>query len=242
MKKFNYIFIVLIFLLIILSCEQYVNFKYQVDDVTQTTVISGKIYNVFTNESVDSARIQIGIRATYSDLWGKYTIHQILRTDENRDKPLPVTATAQDYDSFFGEIKIYPNNNQYDIPLIYVTPILKKISLVPVEEGLITCQILAFDYQGYANIQAIHATFYYSKEIAQHRKEIDRELEFVERVTSLSSHYQCFIPIELEGEKGYFFNKRYKMSITDKEGHQLKLSLIWNTARPDTLLFTPTLP
>ncbi len=175
-----------------LGCEQFIGYNYDADVEDNTIRISGRVRNIFTDEPVAGALVQIGIQQTLTDYFGDYILHVDLGTDEERDKPVPVTVTAEKYDAFEDQFVIYNEDKEYVIKLVYVAPIIKEASIYPTS-SLLNCDVRIYDYQGFADIKTVQATFYYIKDFSPDMKRLDMDLEFVKFITPLSALYRCKI-------------------------------------------------
>ncbi|HFE63745.1 MAG TPA: carboxypeptidase regulatory-like domain-containing protein [Caldithrix sp.] len=237
-RRFH-ILLVLLILPALFGCEKFVGFKYQADIQTQTVKISGRVTNTFTGKAVENARVKIGIQKTYTDSDGNYLIYYVLGTDEERNKPVPVTISAENYQTFTGQLTLLPTDTEFNTDLVYLAPIIEANAMFPWgSEGLV-CQARVLDYQGSTDIDSVIATLYYNKNGEIHRRVLKIPMILVIRNSDLSASYQCNVLLNLANE--WAFSKDYDILVKDKEGYTDKLSDVYNESKPDTALFPPTL-
>jgi hypothetical protein len=186
------------FIFSLLGCEQYIGYNYEADEVNNTVRIYGQVVNTFTGEAVDSALVQIGVQKTLTDEYGNYTIHYIMGVDDQRDKPVQVIVSSKNYATHSSQFIVYNESKNYNIPLVYVAPIIKETTL-GYEDGnnALTCEVLVLDYQGTNDIRLVKGTFFYSKQHEPSYKQIDIEFGYFQFVSNISAIYRCKVPIIL---------------------------------------------
>ncbi len=229
------IFPVIIILAFYFSCEQYTTgFNYDTQS-PELTRISGIVSNKFTDENVKDATIRMNNQETRTGEFGEYVIHLAVGTDQQRDKPVEVEVTAENYLPFLTEFILYPESREFDIPLEYAAPIVLKNALgVTKGRDDMICQVLILDYQGYSDIDSVEAIFYYSKSGVS-RYEIRRfEMDFVRNTSDTTAFYEAIAPFSLEQDWGIDPRKNHEIYAVDKSGYSV---LNDSGVNSDTLLF-----
>lgn len=229
-------------LLVLAACEQYIGFDYEAESVEHTAKISGTVRNVFTDKRVGNALIQMGTQTTRSDNRGEYLIHYILRSDEERDKPVQVSISADNYLPFSDSFVLYPGDTEFDPRLEYAAPIIQKNALAFESEisgdPALVCQAQILDYQGVDDINTVMATFSYAKEGEPGYKKIKIDMNSVQSISAIVAYYQCIVPTTLPDGWVFYPFTDYQIFAEDHEGYSHTIYDVLS----DTLLFSPIFP
>ncbi len=218
-KHILIIFLGLLLSILFMACERLIGYNYQGEKLTKKAKIHGTISNIFTNEPVSNAHIQIGNNITLSDELGEYLIHLTLGIDEERDKPVPVIIIAENFFTFYDSLLLYPRETDYDPVLTYAAPIIKESVLTYHIPGGWVCQARIKDYQGVEDITTVVGTFLYSRMGAIHYTVLNQNLDFIKNISKTEAYYQCTTPSSL-GD-GWFLDTKtkYKIKVIDKDGY-----------------------
>jgi len=196
MRSRSFIALIHVFF-IFFSCKQFVDYNFEAETIDNSLRISGKILNVFTGKSVEGALVEFGVQSTITDEFGNYVLHFNMGTDEQRDKPVEVKISAEDYAVYTDEFVIYNENIIYNADLVYISPILGDATYF--RDGLyVVIQVIVTDYQGYHDINVVNGTFNYFRD---HRPDVmarSHQLEFLEAPSPTTAIYQCKILHRIE--------------------------------------------
>lgn len=230
-----------IFLLLYISCEKITGYNYQAEPQNKAVKISGNVINKFTNQPVDGATVKIGSQITSTDTAGAYLIYYILQTDEERDKPVEVRVTAENYIPYNQQVVLYPTETEINIELIYGAPKIEENVLVPYILDFVpiyVCQARVMDYQGLNDIDSVRAIFYYENQQDNVYEKVTVPMQFVSAISDQAAYYQ-----------GYTYTKRGQAEITssyaieakDRQGFTHYLTDYITAMNPDHFLFPPNL-
>jgi len=200
--------------LALISCDldKFVGYNYDAESLIGTVQISGLVTNSFTGLHVKNARIQFGNEATYSDIDGNYLIVYPLGTDEERNKIIPITVSAENYFQYADSTIIYPENKEFNFSLVYAAPIIESSSLVSTTDSAI-CYATIFDYQGIADIATAFTVFSY----LQWPLTATRMMQIDSLDSENRAIYRCSIAI-FDNENGGINTSTHKITVFDKEG------------------------
>lgn len=170
MNKLSCSFLCL-FLWFIPSCDydRFIGYDIEAQDLLETTRISGKVTNYYTDQPVFSARLKIGSLEALTNLNGQYQITYVFTADEARNKPIAVSVEATNFFPENDSILISPLGNELNFTLRYAAPIIlrvaRRISVIETDKEWlkyrVICQAVLMDYQGITNISQAFASFYY---------------------------------------------------------------------------------
>ena len=149
----------LVFLLLI-ACDsaRFTGFSYQAEELAKTAPVSGLITNVFTGAPVDSAEVSFDGQVAMTDEFGEFRSHYFLSVDDDANRLVPVTITAEKYFDLDTAVVIFPIANVLNARLTYAAPIVISASVN--QSG--TASAIVFDYQGAANIDSVFALGWYA--------------------------------------------------------------------------------
>ena len=154
-------FIVSILILFIISCdlEKLDGYEYTYDPPPESAIFTGTIYNRFTFEPVELAQINIANQITYSDAQGKYILYYHYNEDEERNQPVDIKISRDNYLDVDTSIVVFPEN-ELNVFIKYAAPIIQRIALV---DTFYYLQAIVSDYQGYNDITTVHAQYAYRR-------------------------------------------------------------------------------
>lgn len=236
-KQFGlFLFISIIFTI---SCDfdRYIGYDLDAQELLETTMITGRITNLYDDRPVYSAKIKLGLLETLTDINGNYRINYVYSSDEARNKPIQVSVEAHNYFFEHDTILVEPISNEFNFQLRYAAPLIlrvaRRISILEVgrewtKYGII-CQTIVRDYQGIDNISEVYARFYYN--------EADDTLKVPLLVKSIPSTITFHFQGVYEGMIAFDLN--YDICVCDFDGFSNKLELANNPFQQDTLLFDP---
>lgn len=211
----------LIFLVIVNGCEQYLGYRFDVQNPDNTISIRGTVQNTFTDEKIDSALIEIGNQKTYSDEFGAYDVIHSIDTDDERNRPVSIHVSAKNYLAYSNSFIIYHEDIQHNISLDYAAPLIEKATVTnDAVTFQIICTVLMRDYQGSHDIRSVIGSFFYEKEGSHIYKQLDIPLVYSAYVSYTSAEYTCMVPRILDDgwtilSRGFF----YYIYAEDKAGH-----------------------
>lgn len=237
-RRFH-ILLVLLMLPALFGCEKFVGFKYQADVQTRTVKIFGQVINTFTGKAIEHARVQVGVQKTYTDSDGNYLIFYPLGTDEDRNKPVPVTISAENYQTYSGQLILLPTDTELSVDLIYLAPTILENAIFPLGRDGLICQARVLDYQGADDIDSVAAILYYDKNGEPNRRVLKIPMILVMRNPDRSAFYQCVAAANLGDD--WAFSKDYEIRATDQEGYTDRVVDVYNQSKPDSALFPPSL-
>ena len=160
MNQIKYILFAL-FILIINACDldKMTGSESDAQPIPDSAKLYGTILDKFTENPVKNATILVGNQATFTDENGEYSFYYYLGEDEERNKPVAVKISAQNYIHLDTAIVIFPEN-QLSFNLEYGAPIIRRMVII----GDI-CQTEIFDYQGADDIIQVSGSFFYIQTI-----------------------------------------------------------------------------
>ncbi|MEJ2545450.1 MAG: hypothetical protein P8Y99_15415, partial [Calditrichaceae bacterium] len=117
-------------LLIYLSCDtdRYLGFDTEAQELANTAMITGQITNYYDGMPVYQANIKIGNIETRTDHQGNYKIPYILSDDENRNKPVSISISKDNYFQFNDSTLIVPSPMSMNFSLKYAAPMITAIA------------------------------------------------------------------------------------------------------------------
>jgi hypothetical protein len=228
-------FLIFILFFCSLSChdDKFWGYNYDADLSISSATISGTVTNIFTDQPVHKAKIQIGNHLTSTDIYGEYILEYILTEDDERDRKVTIQIEADRYFPYAAQKIIYPTQTELNFTLEYAAPIIKATGCY-----LQTyCQAIVLDYQGVDDIEKVSARFvYYDTTSNTISHQFEKELTRKQIVTENLAYYQTEVnPITAYGILG----ATYTIRASDKSGYFTEIDHTNNSFAPDTLLFTP---
>lgn len=230
---------ILVISLVLNGCKEYVAYNYDAELVASKAGVHGIISNIFTGEPVSFATVQIGLVKTVTTDDGSYILFCNFGTDEERNKPVPITVTAQNYYQYSSEIILNSFDNEMNIEMLYAAPIIKRhyggwhLSSTDLLYRVLQAEIL--DYQGIDTIDSVKTTFFIRGEGKE--AEIYRYMKSIKRIDNNTAFYQVYeTPRTFRPWK---LLEIFTIEVWDKEGFTDFAS--HGTAQ-STPLFTPILP
>jgi hypothetical protein len=218
MKTFLLVLFASFFLLI--SCKEFTSYNLEGTSTDILIKINGKITDQYSGNPVRDAQVTIGPRSTITDLGGKYNLYLPMGTDENRDKPVPITISAFNYVTYTEERIFYPEDIQINLTIIYAAPIVFETSITEIpggsDGGHYHLEALIGDYQGLSDITSAQAAFRYKLGTWSDWRYFT--LNFVRSADWSSGYFVCDAPFYLDS--GAYFNGRYEIKAWDREGHE----------------------
>lgn len=226
-----------IFIFLLTSCEEFTGYRYDVEQVNNTAEIKGTVNNTFTNLPVYKALIQIAEQHAFTDAGGQFLIQYVLGEDESRDKPLPITISAENYFPYYSEIILYPSGNNLNISLEYAAPIIHNTAFVRYEEEIYVCQAIISDYQGISDITSVVARFYYRNQNDNTTKNVTQTMDVRQIVSTDTAYFQSIAEVLIQN--GFRLELIYDVIATDKEGYKKEVSALTTSVAPDKFIFDP---
>ncbi len=223
MKPLSLIFLVL-FLILVSNCEQYIGYKYDVSLPDNSIAVYGTVQNTFTGDYVDSALVEIGNQKTYTDVFGAFRIIHEIKTDDERNRPVSVNVSAKNYLPYTNSFIIYQEDIQRDISLDYAAPVIDSSYVSTyLNTRRLMCHVFLHDYQGNYDIRLVRGSFFYEKDGEHVYKQLDLVLTVRSYPSTISAEYTVFVPIALEGNwtlisRGFF----YYIYVEDYEGYSIR--------------------
>jgi hypothetical protein len=236
------IYFILFVSLLFLTCEKYINSQTDSNFYDQEIMVSGTVLNEFTNDPVYQASVTFEGLQTFTDPEGKFLIAYKLTVDDNRNKPIQMTISADNYLGLIKEFVIAPIDYTLNIRLTYAAPIVRNsvfvFHLFPgYENPLVVVQALIFDYQEITDIDTAQTYFYYVNQQTKERKTSIIPMVFVENVSANAAHYQAIaIP---SYQDVWQIQKYFDIEVKDKSNYSTYIQDSPNAHLGDKLIFTP---
>ncbi len=208
--------ILIISIFIILSCEEFTKYNLEGSSPEVLIRINGVISDYYSGEPVKDAEVQIGPRATLTNINGQFRLHFPLGTDENRDKPVPIIIHAYNYETYFEEKVIYPEDTEINFDLVYAAPIISDVEITNDGKGNYICRAKITDYQNASSIVNVQMSFRYALGTWSDWRHF--VMQFVQGIDQFSSYFEGKAPVHLEG--GAYFNGRFEIKAWDRDGHE----------------------
>ena len=235
MRNIKYILLVILVLLIT-ACdfEKYVGSNTSAEILAQSTKIFGQVNNIYTQEPVYKALVEIGGQTTLTNEKGEFSVNYLISDDEERNQPTKISITAPNYFSWQTEKILYPDLNEINRDLVYAAPIIRETVRVdgPGSEQAYIYQAIIKDYRGVANISKVIAQQYYLPKVGG-RTLIEIELKLHKFPTATVGHFQTIIP-ELRQIEAF-----YILIVENNDGYADTLHHSVRPNPPDELLFDP---
>jgi len=255
--QFIRIFVFTLLIILSFSCDlqKFSGSDYSYSPPPESAIFTGTIFNKFTLEPVALSEINIANQGTYSDESGQYILYYHYGEDDERNQPINVKISAENYQNVDTSIIIFPEN-KLDAFLPYAAPIIKKIALVIafpknklnvflpyaapnikkialVDSAII--QAIVFDYQGFNDIVSVHAQYAYTMP-GQRTPSLYAESKltrvFVDSINT--SYYETRVSPYIE-EYGWITPKPYSARAEDRKKYQDYMTSLQGGT--DTLLF-----
>ena len=225
-----------ILLIFVISCdlEKLDGYEYTYDPPPESAIFTGTIYNRYTLDPVRNAEINIANQITFSDAEGKYILYYHYNEDDERNTPVNIRISADEYLEKDTSIVVFPEN-QLNVYIKYAAPIIQKIALV--DTNII--QAIVFDYQGYNDIATVRAQYAYRRPGEKYPSlyaESKLTRVFVDSINT--SYYESLIARNIV-EYGNLMTEVYSVSAEDRIHYQdLMTNMQGGT---DSLIFPTTL-
>ncbi len=165
--------------------------NYESDPTPESAKIYGRVTNKFTSEPVREAVISLKNKMTITDKNGNYLLYYRYTEEEDRNVPVSLKITQQDYLPIDSSMVIFPVN-EINVSLSYASPIIQKICMV---NSIYICQAIIYDYQGFDNIVSVVANLKYR--MPPDRKPslyLSKEMTRVMTDSLNTSYYQLLAP------------------------------------------------
>jgi hypothetical protein len=227
----------------LLNCEKYIGSQTDSNLNDLDIIVTGTVVNEFTNQAIKGALVNFGGRDTVTDHLGKFKLRYRLTVDNNRNKPVEMKVSKQNYFDFNWASIIAPLDFNIAVRMVYAAPIIQNSVLVRhyfvVEEmDLIVIQALIFDYQGADDIDSVGTKLYYQNIEDQTFRTSVVPMRFVEKLSHNAAHYQAVaIPTYLDI---WQIQRNFDVYVVDSLGYSsyVQDSPI-NPLSGDTLIFPP---
>jgi len=231
MNQIKYI-LSLLFILIFNNCDlnKMTGSDSDAQPIPDSAKLFGTILDKFSEKPVKNATILVGNQATFTDENGEYSFYYYLREDEERNKPIAVRISAQNYIELDTAIVIFPEN-QLSFNLEYGAPIIRRMVII----GEI-CQTEIFDYQGADDIVEVSGSFFYRRP-GENMWSLNVRLGFNRAPidSPKTAYYQTNVSQEIPGY-GYLLNS---FTIYARDRSTFADSTSNTIAGVDTLIFSP---
>jgi len=205
------------------DAEKFVGYNYDAEQLAKSADITGQITNIFTNEPVVEANVNVVGQTATTNQAGEYFLDYIFRGDEELDKMIPVTISAEKYYAIDTTIIIYPSNNQLNIKLVYGAPLILESERTDTTECCIIIRAVIFDYQGISDIDSVfaHVWYYWDNGINDNVDEVRTLMSRTATIDEYSAEFRCEIPIQTviqDGIGSLIPAGRHKIVVNDKSG------------------------
>jgi hypothetical protein len=234
-KLLNTLTVILFFF----SCdtEKYLGYNYEADQFTKEARIIGKVTNLFTNEPVWRAAVQINDFSTITNVDGEYSLGYILSQDDEFNKEALIIVSAINYHSDTTLTLIFEDQIEKNFQLEYGAPIIEAT----VNYQLTCCQAIIFDYQGVDDIVSVQGHFrYFSDSSGYVALEFDTTLTRKDTVSANRAYYQAKVePVIADGIDTLRLSPTHSITAIDKSGFTSVKEHTNSIFNPDTLLFDP---
>ena len=212
--KFIWIYIVTLIQIFVISCdlEKLDGYEYSYDPPPESAIFIGTIFNRFTFEPVELAEINIENQITFSDAQGKYILYYHYSEDDERNQPVDIKISRDNYLDVDTSIVVFPEN-ELNVYIKYAAPIIQKIALV---DTFFIIQAIVFDYQGYNDIATVHAQNAYRRpgeKLPSLYTETKLKRVFVDSLNT--SYYECRIDRSIP-EYGNLMMENYSVRAEDR--------------------------
>lgn len=203
MKYLKYIVLILM-LFLISNCdlEKLSNYKYDNDPIPESAKIYGTLINKYTFSPVAGAHISIHNQSTISDKDGNYVLYYHYIEDEDRNQPVSIRFTQEEYLTVDSSFVIFPEN-EINAFLPYASPEIRRIGLV---DTIGICQAIVHDYQGFNDIASVEVHLAYRVPGEKYPSLYTRmQMERVMTDSIRTNYYQVFAPVSMQ-EHGNLMN------------------------------------
>ncbi len=229
--------------LFFLNCEKYINSQTESNLNDREITVTGTVVNEFTSQAIKGALVNFGGRDTLTDHLGKFELRYRLTVDNDRNKPVELIVSANNYFDYKLASVIAPIDLIYAVRMIYAAPIVENSVLVRYyfvqeEMDLVVVQALVFDYQGADDIDSVGTILYYRNEEDQTFRTSIIPMRFVEKLSQNSAHYQAVaIPTYLDI---WHIQNNFDVYVVDSLGYSTYVQDVpINPLSGDTLIFPP---
>lgn len=219
-----------IFLLFACKMEEFTGFKVETLNQNESLRLSGQVFSYYTSDSVMAALVQIGNRQTITDVNGKFTLAYVLSESEKRNKPTPVTITAENYYPYHDQLYLNQQNTHFVFYLKYAAPVIREATAVfqkTINYDYI-CQAVIQDFQGVSTLKYVKAVFFNRDAVGD---SLISFLQLKEYVDSQIGRFQSTIRFS------DWFPDRFYLLVVDQEGYQDRLAK--GLSGNEELIFNP---
>lgn len=229
--------LIIIFLLLT-SCEpeKYWGSQLEGEALLETARISGQVTNFYTAEGVSGARLKFAETETAANIYGFYYLNYILSEDELRNKPVPVTITANNYYPHSDILTLNSADLELNYVLKYGAPLILRKAFVPANLGLSALvQAEVLDYQGAESITEVMVRLY------QEKPQQGYEYYPMRRLGSdntLSANYSVNVPFSVDYKAaGFEYHQSFDLIVVDNEAFDDTVHFGINLRDPDVPIF-----
>jgi len=225
-------------LLLFTACEpeKYWGSQLEGEALLETARISGQVTNHHTGEGVPETRLKFAETETATNFYGFYFINYILSDDELRNKPVPLTISANNYYPDTDNLFLDGSDLELNYELIYGAPFVQRKAFIP-GSFTFTAQIQAevMDHQGGESITDVTVCLY------RLRPQKGPEYYPMRRIGSdheLSANYSVQVPFSVDySAAGFEYHQSFELIVTDNEAFDDTVHFGINLRDPDAPIF-----
>ncbi len=169
-------------------------YRFEAVDLTQTITIQGTVIDRFRDAPIKGATVRFADQETFSNSKGEYHLEFYLSTGFQRNKPVFIEVTADNYIPFRDTIILDPVDQQIDFTLEYGAPIVEKAVRHIFENGIAVVQAIIRDYQ--EDVTNVYLELEYLNDTGS-RISIRYPMQWISRAEPTRNYYQGEAPIQV---------------------------------------------
>ena len=239
MKTFYQLFLSLSIVLLIISCnpEKYFGYSNEAEDLLKYAKVEGTVTNFYTGEPAGLIHVQVEQYETISDFSGRYYFTYILKSDDERNRPVTFLFSHKKYYPLEKKVIIDPLGMEVNASLHYAAPVIKETALFRNDNNNLEgqnyiCQAIVLDYQGVGTIDLVELTV----QLEDANRNIWEE-SFPMRLADAHTSTVGYFQTEFRVSAGAELRNGYRVYARDNEDFEETYKTSINPSRPDDPIF-----
>ncbi len=213
----------LLFSLVFWQCdgERWWGYRFEPVPLTEQILIQGTVSDRFSEAPIPGATVQFGDQETVTNTRGEYQLTFYLTPDYQRNKPVTIRVTAENYLPVEEQTTLDPIDQQQDFVLEYAAPMLRDAVRHVFENGIAVFQVKIQDYQD--DVQTVQLTVTYTA--GDQRITHQVPMHWVTRMDADTHIYQAEIAARVSQDfVSYTIGPEFSITALDALGYQARQS------------------
>ena len=139
----------MVMLLLLVHCDtdRLWGSRFEAFPLTRSIVIQGTVMDRFQEKPVRGATVRVGDQEALTNFYGEYRLEFYLSTSFDRNKPVDIEVSAENYISFRDRVILDPIDQEMNFQLDYGAPIIGDAVRHVFDNGIAVVQVRLLDYQ-----------------------------------------------------------------------------------------------